>query len=89
MRVKASSREGTVIAQWESPRSTDGYILQYNIRYWKAGEKQQFRQDCAFTHNDMPTMHTVYGLEPNNTYYIKVKPYIDSFYRNEIYGADL
>ena len=36
----------------EAPGTPNGDILYYDIRYWKSGEKQQFRQDLAFADND-------------------------------------
>ena len=60
-----------MIVEWEASGLSNGDILYYDIRYWKSGEKQQFRQDRALA--DMSMMHIIYGLEANNTYHMQVK----------------
>ena len=73
LRVKPGPGEGSVIVEWEAPGTPNGDILHYDIRYWKSGEKQQFRPDRAFADNAKSTIHVIYGLEANNTYYVQVK----------------
>ncbi|KAM4795803.1 contactin-2 [Rhinophrynus dorsalis] len=72
--VKATAASASYIeVTWDSLQSISGVLLGYEIRYWKAEDKEDAADRVRSAGMDTSTY--VKGLRPNTTYYVTVRAY--------------